>query len=93
MQTRIKDSTLRMILPQKSSCRTPRQNSRIPRVIKINDVDSDSSNEVKPFLVDNSKLKADSCDEESCSPKRKRGYSDVDQINFNSLKLNIKASL
>lgn len=94
MQTKIKDSTLRMFLPQKSSCRTPRQNSRVPRIIKISDVDESDEKQdsprIKPFLIDNSKLKAEG---ESCSPGRKRGYSDVDQINFNSLKLNIKASL
>ena len=65
-------------------------------MIKITDEDGDNSPQIKSFLMDNSKLKPSSDEDDSCShspEKRKRGYSDVDQINFNSLKLNIKASL
>jgi hypothetical protein len=43
-------------------------------------------------LADIAKLKAPDSGENE-SPLRKRGYSDVDQINFLELKLNIKASL
>jgi hypothetical protein len=60
-------------------------------VIQISEVEEDHS-PIKPFL-DNSRLKADPHEEESGSPLRKRGYSDVDQINFSQLKLNMKASL
>jgi hypothetical protein len=97
IQTRIKDSTLRLILPAKDrnyQIRTPRQNSRAPRCIKINELDEEHSpvKPFQPFLAAVAKLKApDSGDIDS--PLRKRGYSDVDQINFAELKLNIKASL
>lgn len=58
--------------------------------MKINELDEEHS-PVKPFLSNIAALKA--ADRTSESPLRKRGYSDVDQINFNDLKLNIKASL
>lgn len=94
IQTRIKDSTLRLILPaldRHSQIRTPRQNSKVSRFIKINEQDEEHS-PVKSFLADAIKLKA--ADSGECeSPLRKRGYSDVDQVNFKELKLNIKASL
>jgi hypothetical protein len=98
IQTRIKDSTLRLILPAKDrnyQIRTPRQNSRAPRCIKINELDEEHSpvKPFKPFLAEIAKLKAPDSAEIDESPLRKRGYSDVDQINFKELKLNIKASL
>lgn len=87
IQTRIKDSTLRMILPSNDSQHilTPRQN-RIPCCNKIRELEEEHS-PIRAFLADNK----DHNPEES--PLRKRGYSDVDQINFKELKLNMKASL
>ena len=91
IQTRIKDSHLRMFLPTKDSCRTPRQNSRILPIIHISEVDDDHS-PVKPFLADDSELRAEA-EPEKNSPLRKRCYSDVDQMNYKELTLNVQTSL
>ena len=48
---------------------------------------------MKPFLADNTHLRAEDAEPELNSPLRKRCYSDVDQMNYQALTLNVQTSL